>query len=129
MLKARSGSPLFVPAVDFRADGKTVATGDSNGNVVLWTIKNNQLTPVQTVLHTRSDDHRMVRHVAFSPTGEQLATGGNDGILRLWNVSDLQALEAGETFSELPSELPRSPGNIWSIDYSPDGEDDRDRSR
>ena len=122
----KAGKPLFVPAVDFGADGKTVATGDSNGNVVLWTIENDKLTPVQTVSHTQSVDQRMVRYVTFSPSGEQLATGGDDGILRIWDVSARKTLDSGEAvskpFVEQSAELPRSPGKIWGIAYSSDGE-------
>lgn len=77
-------------AVAFAPDGRTVATGTSNGafgepaHVKLW----NPITGAEFL--TLEPGTRVVRALAFSPNGEVLAAGGDDqtlgkpGKIRLW---------------------------------------------
>ncbi len=70
-----SGSWLYPPA--FSADGRRLAAGAADGQVLLWDVHG---TAAPAVLAGRADP---VPAVAFGPHGDTLATGGNDFTIRL----------------------------------------------
>jgi len=112
-----------VRSVAFSSDGKTVAAGHFDINVIantnfpvttisLWDVSNptspSQLAAIQ-------GNGYSVNSVAFSPDGEILASGDEDGIITLWDISD----------STAPSKLAAFKGNEYSsvtnVAFSPDG--------
>jgi len=87
----------------FSPDGKTLATGDSAGNVVLWDIATGK--NVDVLVGTTVDS------VAFSPDGKMLATGDAAGEVVLWHTAT--GTEIGH---------PLVDGNaVDSVAFSPDG--------
>ena len=75
-------------ALDFSPDGKTLVSGSSNHNVILWDVATGmQLCTFHA--HTNA-----VMGAAFSPDGNTLATAGNEGVLRLWEAASIEELES-----------------------------------
>lgn len=64
-----------VLTLDFRADGRYLATGDQGGNILIWDLVNNQ--PQRLYRH----DDVWAWSVSFDPIGERLSSVGDDGSL------------------------------------------------
>ena len=91
-----------VTAIAFRFDGLLLATGDRDGQVSLWDVKEN---PAWSALkgpgtvrfsfkeHRTIAAHSLeVRALAFSPNGNKLATAGREGTAVVWHVSEGEPL-------------------------------------
>jgi WD40 repeat protein len=104
------GAPLtgqtgVVQTVAFNPDGKMLASGSSDGTLLLWNVEDHQ--PIsQLTGHTAG-----VQSVAFSPDGKKLASGGSDGTLILWDVATHEAL--GPT-------LTNHTDQVTTLAFSPD---------
>ncbi|MGW7719257.1 nSTAND1 domain-containing NTPase [Streptomyces chartreusis] len=94
-----------VQTAAFSPDGSTVATGDWDGRIRLWSVSDGAL---RRTLVSRA---KVVGSVAFSPDGKTLASAGDDGAVRLWDVrtGDRRAALTGHT------------GGVFSVAFSPDG--------
>jgi WD40 repeat protein len=97
--------------VAFSRDGKLLAAGFSNGDVVILDGRNGRL--VRRIPAARE----MVRTIAFSPDGKLLAAGIGDefgakpGLLRIWDTTN---------WKERKSIRPEK-GPIMAIAFAPDG--------
>ena len=102
------GDPIqvgHVTVVDFRADGKLLASGNADRTIHLIDVVRRQ---IQRTLY----GHRgWIKSLAFSPKGELLASGGTDQTIHLWNVADGRLLTALEGHD----------GWINSVAFSPNG--------
>ena len=79
-MKTLIGHTDSVNGVSFSPDGKTLATGSSDGTVQLWDMATRK--QLKTLIgHTDS-----VNGVSFSPDGKTLATGSSDGTILLWDI-------------------------------------------
>jgi WD40 repeat protein len=98
-------------------DGKTVACGNTNGQIILWDIESAQ--PLGTPLTGHSSE---VTSLAFSADGSILASGDYDRRLILWDVSTLQmiGLPLSAPDRHVDFRVLIVPG-INSIVFSPDG--------
>ncbi len=65
-------------------DGKLLATGTTDGNVVLWDAEG--LQDVAQVSPEQRHPDGAVRAVAYRPDGAQIASGGEDGTIKLWEI-------------------------------------------
>ncbi len=65
----------------FSPDGRTLATGDEDGNVRLW-----DTTTRQENRGTLASHAGRVTAIAFSPDGEFLAASGGDGMTQWWEI-------------------------------------------
>src|SRR5260370_35262 len=75
------GQSAGVQGLAFTPDGRTLASGDWGGTVLLWDVA----TRTQKgALRTPEDG---VAGVAFAPDGRTLAAGGMGGAVRLWDVA------------------------------------------
>jgi WD40 repeat protein len=102
--------------IAFTPDGKSLASGDTQGLVKLWDLK--QASPIGFRHKTReSYVWRWIKAVAFHPEGRLIATGCRDNAVRLWDAE-------GNLVRTWEGPTPR--GNywedaIWSLAISPDG--------
>ncbi|MEM8829475.1 MAG: NB-ARC domain-containing protein [Cyanobacteria bacterium P01_G01_bin.19] len=92
-------------SVAFSPDGNTLATGDTNGEILVWQIKNSKL---QWRLKA---DSNYIRSLAFSPDGNALASASENQIIKIWSLSSGKCVK-----------ILNEPNNqVWSIAFSPDG--------
>ncbi len=77
-------------SVAFAPDGTTLATGDTDGTVILWDLTD----PAQPrrLGQPLTGHTGPVYSVAFAPDGTTLATGGDDGTVILWDLTGLNDL-------------------------------------
>ena len=96
----------YMEWVTFSADGKMLATGSSEGRILLW-----QAVAGKWELRKTMSGHAAgVAEVAFSPDGKTLASASRDGTVRLWDVSEGREVHKFEMAVA-----------VWSVAFSPDG--------
>ena len=67
-------------SVTFSPNGQILATGDSNGEIRLWSIAERKL------LKTYREHAGWIFSLAFSPDGTILASGSSDRSVKLWDI-------------------------------------------
>jgi WD40 repeat protein len=78
-------------SVDISRDGRTVATGNVDGQLVLWDVSGREAR--RSDRPTQPGHDGAVTGVAFDPSGRWLVTGDEGGTLRLWEADpDLESL-------------------------------------
>ncbi len=92
-------------SVAFSPDGKLLVTSDTNCEIHLW-----QLTDDQPLLTFKGHQH-WVRSVVFSPNGQTIVSSSTDETVRLWRVRD------GKCLSILRGHTDSVPTAV----FSPDG--------
>ena len=97
-----------VRSVAFSPDGRLLAGGQLDGDVVLW--KSDGWGPVGAPLASSGGE---ALSVAFSPDGRTLATSHNDGAVVLWDVESQQPIG---------SPLPGLPNAWTTARFTPDGD-------
>ena len=102
-----TGHTGAVDSMAFSPDGKTLASGSSDGTIRLWEVATGRPIGSPLTGHTG-----WVLSVAFSPDGKTLASGGKDDTVRLWDVATRQQIGA-----------PLTGYGRWvtSVAFSPDG--------
>lgn len=96
-----------VSSLAFSADGQTLASGGSNGGMVLWDVAKG----VEREM-VREPSNTWVRSVAFSPDGKTVVSGSYSKDLKLWDAAN-GALKL--TFS------PVQKSDVNAVAFSPDG--------
>ncbi|MGB7846900.1 MAG: WD40 repeat domain-containing protein, partial [Candidatus Acidiferrum sp.] len=85
----RSGRPVppvlyghtqSVSSVDFRGDGKVLASGSEDGDIRLWDVETHEL------LGTLSAEQQALKSVVFSHQKDTLASVGEDDSIILWDA-------------------------------------------
>ena len=81
-----TGQTGYTNAVDFSADGATVAVGGSDGSVRLWDARDGR------ELVTLRGHNGAVDALDFRSDGSQLVSAGSDGHVRVWalRLDDLE---------------------------------------
>lgn len=111
------GAPVknekVVTAFAYHPDGRTFATGDSEGTVRQWDAATRRPYGAPMVHPHDGPDHmRPISAVTFSPDGRTLAGAGGDGTVRLWDTTTSRRLGAPFTGHAQP---------VTGIAFSPDG--------
>jgi len=74
------GHVQHVTAVEASPDGKLIASGAANGELLLWDGETSEKI-------RRLEGHNgIVRRVQFTPDSKTLVSGGFDGVIRMWDV-------------------------------------------
>jgi WD40 repeat protein len=108
----RQTPAVWAWALAYSPDGKTLASGDLFGNVLLWDAESGKRKATLQRFNPRGRDTDInsAYSLAFSPDGKTLAAGTLFGI-KLWDV------ESGEKLVTLS----RPAGTVGSLAFSPDG--------
>lgn len=96
-LTLQSGAKAL--GVAYKPDGKSVAVGDSDGNIWIWKLGSN-MKPMLLKGH-----NSQVWAIAFSQDGNTMLTGDRDGDLRVWDMASMR-LKDQIDLGQVP---------IWSI--------------
>jgi eukaryotic-like serine/threonine-protein kinase len=75
---------LAVLKLAISPDGRTLASGISDGRVILWDLKTERLC--HTLLHGVGPGHE-VYYLAFSPDGRYLATASPVNLVKIWDLA------------------------------------------
>ena len=95
-----------ISSLAFNHDGSLLATGSSEGTVILWKIDGNSFTQAGNTLHLNG----YPRFLAFGPDGKWLAGGGSTNFAYLWDINTMQEM------ARIPHGNP-----VTSVSFSPDG--------
>ncbi len=78
-------------ALAFSADGRWLASGHANGDVLLWDVN------AQRALATLEGAQGAINSLAFSPDGARLYGAGQDSVIHVWALDSLElAVESDE---------------------------------
>jgi len=77
-----------IVTIIFSSDGKWLATGSSEGIVLLWKVENGSFTQTGNKIQLRG----LPQMLAFSPDGKLLAGASTSGFAYLWDVATTQEL-------------------------------------
>jgi RNA polymerase sigma factor (sigma-70 family) len=98
----------IVSSVAFAPDGKTLASGDRNGELRLWDSAKGKL--LRAFTDQANQDYNLVHALAFSPDGKWLAS--DKGRLSLWDI------ETGTRRAGFAADYR---GVVRSLAFAPDG--------
>jgi hypothetical protein len=101
-----------VSSVAFRADGRRLASGSTDGGVIVWETSE----PGRPRLLAEFAHRAAVTSVSWNPgAADVLATGTADGAAAVWRVVD-------DRPPSLMKALPGHPGAVTSVAWMPDGQ-------
>ncbi|MBW4578088.1 MAG: hypothetical protein KME42_00755 [Tildeniella nuda ZEHNDER 1965/U140] len=103
-----------VTSVAFSADGRQLATSDTNGSIQLWSLTHGK----QLALCTGHNS--WVWSVAYSPSQPLLASCGQDHQVRLWDSNTGQCLKLLEGHIGIATAVAFSPDGQWLASTSGD---------
>lgn len=90
-----------------------IATGDTDGDIVIWDYGKNEL-----ILRIKAHENR-VRTVAWSPDGSRIVSGSSDGYVRTWDAKSGKELKKSKNVFAKGAREGRP--TIYSVKWSPDG--------
>ena len=99
------GHTQFISSLVFSPDGKLLASGSTDGAVMLWN------THTGSLVRRLAGPTKAPWHLAFSPDGSTIADGDLNSNIILWNVS------SGALIKTLPGHI----GEVTGIEFSPNG--------
>jgi WD40 repeat protein len=94
-------------ALDFGEGDRLLASGDLQGNVLVWDFQNG------TLLNNLRGHSARISQLRFSPDGKILASASNDGSVRMWETADL---------NNQPIVLTANAGFVFCVAFSSAGD-------
>lgn len=88
LASTENGHKAEVVSLAFSDDGGYVASGDMQGMIVVWNMKD------RSVVRRIKAHAGEVKQIAFIPGGNEFASAGMDGALYLWSIESNSALTA-----------------------------------
>lgn len=92
-------------SVAYSSDGEMLATGDTNGEILVWQVKDSRLK------FRLKADNNWIRSIEFSPDGKTLASAGENQTIKIWDLASKDCIQT----------LDEKENQVWSISFSPDG--------
>jgi WD40 repeat protein len=105
LLHESSGNSIL--ALDFGENDRLLASGDLQGNVLVWDFRSKSL------LNNLRGHSARITQLKFSPDGKILASASNDGSVRMWETGDL---------NNQPIVLTANAGFVFCVAFSSSGE-------
>ena len=85
LTRVLAGHTSSIRCLQFSPDASQVASGDDNGNVLLWD------TATGARLHSWNALSVPIQTLGFSADSNRLAAGGGNGLIRIWNIGRVGA--------------------------------------
>jgi WD40 repeat protein len=92
-LARTDGNALRVVSVAFSPDRSTLAVGDSNGSVSLWSVANPAEPTLEGPELTAGPAATYVFSLAYNPGGNVLAAADGRGLVTVWNLNVNAAIQ------------------------------------
>jgi WD40 repeat protein/DNA-binding SARP family transcriptional activator len=107
----------FVRGIAFSPDGRILASGGHDGNIILWDSAPGSDGYGEQIGQPLADHEDWVTSLAFSPDGDYLASTGRDNLVILWDMTPL--LESGR--APTGEALTGHQDSVWAVAFGPDG--------
>jgi len=104
LIRTLPGHRSWVNSVAYFSNGKRLASGSSDGTVIVWSAEGK-------ILHTLKASDAEVRTVAVSSDEKHIAAGMRYGSLKVWETDGWKEKH----------HFKGHPGDVWSLAFSPDG--------
>ena len=102
-----SWKALGCESLAFSPDGRLIASGHREGDIVLWEAKSGR------TLGLLKGHRGAVSGVAFAPDGRSVGSSGADHTVKLWDLTTRRQTARATLQGDL--------GCVWSVAYAPDG--------
>ncbi|CUA72682.1 putative WD repeat-containing protein alr3466 [Nostoc sp, PCC 7120] [Rhizoctonia solani] len=114
--RSLTGHDGAVYSIAFSPDGRLLASGSTNGSLIIWDISTGEM-----LLSPLKGHYGRVNCITFSPDGTQIASGSEDRTIRLW--SSLTGTPVGNPLrghDDMISSVAFSPGGSHLVSGSED---------
>lgn len=114
-LKSIPNQEKPIQVIAFQPDGRTLATGDNEGNILLWTI------PSGDIIFRMTKHVRAIKCLTFSGDGQFLASSADDLNILVWSVTSGLLVYQLQGHAQSATALFFSPEQDHITSISPDG--------
>ncbi len=106
----------IIPAIAFSSDGKTLASGSSDGTILLWDISSGRRETLDT-----QKNKIEIKSLVFHPKNRQwLVSGTTDGRVQLWDLSQTVS-KPSNLYSHEGCPPENNKPEVWALAFNSDG--------